>query len=98
MGPRRRCDRQRDYFDYECLLHTASFCHPPPATCLLFAGFDPALFEVLLPVLRPWTSEIIDEARLARNQFCRASVRTIHDRALHATLDEVEPPFRIVEP
>src|SRR5258705_13081756 len=60
--------------------------------------FDPALFEMFFPVLRPRAAEIIDEARLAGNQLGRLAVGPVDDRALHPALDEVEPPVRIVEP
>src|SRR6185436_14962814 len=63
----------------------------------LLLGFCPPLLEVFFPVLRPRAAEIIDEARLARNQLGRLAVGTVDDRALHPALDEVEPPLRIVE-
>src|SRR5262249_47312863 len=52
---------------------------------------------MLFPVLRPRTAEIIDETRLAGNQFGRPALRPIDDSALYATLDEIEAPVRIIE-
>src|SRR5690242_17751753 len=57
----------------------------------------PSLLEVLFPVLRPRAPEIIDETRFARDEFGRPAVGPVDDRALHAALDEVEPPLRIAE-
>src|SRR5258705_2128939 len=67
-------------------------------TCrVLLPRFDPSLFETFFPVLRPRAAEIIDEARLARNQLGRLAFGTVDDRALHPALDEDEPPVRIAE-
>src|SRR5262245_52673611 len=59
--------------------------------------FFPSLFKMLLPVLCPWPSEVIDESRIARNQLCGLAVRSIHDRALDSALDECKSRFGIVE-
>src|ERR687892_66840 len=63
----------------------------------LLIRLRPALFEVLFPVLRPGTAEVIDVAGIARQQLGRPAVGPVHDRAANPAFDEREPLLRIVE-
>src|SRR2546430_16781757 len=56
----------------------------------------PAFLEVLLPILGPGSSKIINKSFVCRNELCRPSIGAIDDRTLHATLDKRISLFSIV--